>query len=92
VVYRSLYPEFLSFDEPRSLQWTVRIPTHVLSAGSYSVMINMQTLQGNTVYAMKAQDAVTLTVRRGGTVEQQGAVSPVLTIDFAWEIEAVGAA
>lgn len=92
VVYRSLYPEFLMVTAARRLTWTVRIPTEILPSGTYAFMINMQTLQGNTVYAMKAHDAVTLTVRREGEPAADTPGTPVLAVDFPWEIEPVDGA
>jgi ABC-2 type transport system ATP-binding protein len=89
VIFRSLHPEFLLVTGGGRLTWSVRIPTQILPSGNYSLMINMQTLQGNTVYAMKAQDAVTLSIRRDGEPAEDTAGTPVLAIDFPWEIEPV---
>ena len=89
VIFRSLYPEFIQVTEARGLTWAVRIPTEILPSGIYSLMINMQTVLGNTVYAMKAQDAVTLTIRRDGDAAADTPGTPMLSMDFPWEIEAV---
>ena len=89
VIYRSLAPEFLLVTAARRLTWVVRIPTQILPSGTYTFMINMQTVQGNTVYAMKAHDAVTLTIRREGEAASEASGTPVLAIDFPWEIDPV---
>ena len=90
-LFRSLAPAFLVVNEPRRLTWTVRIPTQVLPGGTYTLMINMQTMRGSTAYAMKAHDAVTLTVRRGEAPPEGAPGLPLLSMSFPWEIEPVAA-
>jgi ABC-type polysaccharide/polyol phosphate transport system ATPase subunit len=90
-LFRSLAPAFVTVTAPRRLTWTVRIPTHMLPADTYTLLINMQTLRGPVAYAMKAHDAVTLTVRREAPARQEGTPAPLLSVDLPWEIEALEA-
>jgi len=90
-LFRSLAPAFLDVPAPRRLVWTVRIPSQVLPAGTYTLLINMQTLRGPIAYAMKAHDAVTLTVRREGAVPEETSGLPLLSMEFPWEIESIEA-
>jgi hypothetical protein len=90
-LFRSLAPAFLTVTAPRRLTWTVRIPMQLLPGGTYTLMINMQTLRGHIAYAMKAHDAVTLTVRREEVGPEGTPGLPLLAVDFPWEIEAVEA-
>jgi ABC-type polysaccharide/polyol phosphate transport system ATPase subunit len=90
-LFRSLAPAFLAVAAPRRLAWTVRIPSQVLPGGTYTLMINMQTLRGHIAYAMKAHDAVTLTVRREEVAPEGAPALPLLAMDFPWEIEPVEA-
>jgi ABC-type polysaccharide/polyol phosphate transport system ATPase subunit len=90
-LFRSLAPAFVDVTGPRRLVWTVRIPSQVLPGGTYTLMINMQTLRGHIAYAMKAHDAVTLTVRREESVPEGAPALPLLAVDFPWEIEAIEA-
>lgn len=95
VIARSPYPDFIPIDRPRGLRFTVRVPTHLLAAGRYGVLVNMQTLLGDTVYSMKAQDAVTLTVKRGAaSIAERVAGDPLLEVEPAWHsvVSSVGAA
>ncbi len=89
-IFRSLAPDVLRLGASRRVRWDVRIPAGLLPDGAYALMLNMQSLHGGLVYAMKAQDAVTLTVRRdagAGEPPPDDAVTPLLAVRFPWEIE-----
>jgi hypothetical protein len=62
------------------------VPTHLLPDGSYTIGVNMVTLQGSSVFSMKAQNGVTLTVRRENA-GADAAAGPMLLPVFPWEIE-----
>lgn len=94
-IFRSPYPDFLEIERPRALTFSASVPTHLLAAGKYGVMVNMQTVLGDTVYSMKAQDAVTVTVRRGAAAPDDAAAGePLLELDAPWHttVTTVGAA
>ena len=90
IIYRSLYPEFVVVNAARRLTWAVRIPTQMLPGGTYTLMINMQTLQGDIVYAMKAQDAVTLTIRRASDAAGDESTKPVLALPLRLDSTCAG--
>jgi ABC-2 type transport system ATP-binding protein len=85
VVFRTVYPEFLDLERPQDFSCRVRIPTSLLSNGSYSLTISVMTLQGQMAFSIKAEDAVMLTVRRGEPLPEAGA--PVLALRLTWEVE-----
>jgi ABC-2 type transport system ATP-binding protein len=85
VVFRTVYPEFLDLGRPQDFSCRVRIPTSLLSNGSYSLTISVMTLQGQMAFSIKAEDAVMLTVRRGEPLPEAGA--PVLALRLTWEVE-----
>ena len=91
VLFRSLFPRFVDVDEEgRRLTFTVAVPTHLLPDGSYTIGVNMVTTQGSSVFSMKAQDGVKLTVRREAA--DGGAVIPAaVMMRVPWEIERVAA-
>jgi ABC-type polysaccharide/polyol phosphate transport system ATPase subunit len=87
VLFRSLYPRFLSPPGTSPLQFSVRIPVDVLPAGAYTIALHMVSQQGSSVYALKANDAVKLTVRRASAPPSDGDQSPSLLWPVGWEIE-----
>jgi lipopolysaccharide transport system ATP-binding protein len=89
VLFRSIAPQFVDVVAGRRLMWSVRLPVHILTDGSYSVVANMQSLRDDMVYAMKAQDAVTLTVRRDAAPGPTEGSTPLLSVEMPWEIEPV---
>lgn len=90
-VFRTLAPQALTLERGRRVTWTVRIPTDPLTAGAYTLMVNMQSEHGEAVYSMKVHEAVSLSVTRpaGETKEENVRRAPLLTVQFPWEIEAV---
>ena len=86
VLFRTLYPEFLAIDAPRAFTCSVRIPTHLLPIGRYTITVSIATLQGNMVYSLKADDAVVLEVQGE---DADAAAGPLLLPVFPWEVEKV---
>jgi ABC-type polysaccharide/polyol phosphate transport system ATPase subunit len=90
-LYRTLAPQSLTLERGRRVTWAVRIPTDPLADGAYTLMVNMQSEHGEAVYAMKAHEAVSLSIsRRSGEVKDANPrLVPLLTVQFPWEIETV---
>ena len=91
IVFRSLYPGHLEFGEPGGFTCAVRIPLPILSSGTYLLTVDMHTYRGNSLYLLKARDAITLDVHRGGDAEAERR-QPLLTVAFPWELETMSEA
>jgi len=91
IVLRSLYPGHLEFAEPGAFTCAVRIPLQILSSGTYLLTVDMHTYRGNSLYLLKARDAITLNVHRGGDGEAERR-QPLLTVAFPWELETLAEA
>jgi len=91
IVFRSLYPGHLEFAEPGGFTCVVRIPLQILSSGTYLLTVDMHTYRGNSLYLLKARDAITLNVHRGEDAEAERR-QPLLTVDFPWELETMAEA
>jgi ABC-type polysaccharide/polyol phosphate transport system ATPase subunit len=92
ILFRSLYPEFLSIDAPQTFTCRVRVPTHMLPAGEYSLMISVVTHVGDLAYSLKADDVMAITIHREkpSAAEDEEQASPELfLLSFPWEIEAL---
>jgi hypothetical protein len=94
VLFRSLYPEYLSIDQPHAFVCRVRVPTSMLPAGEYSLMISVVTLVGDLVYSLKADDVMAIQIRRETAARDESAKEPepapeLLRTAFPWEIEAL---
>jgi len=89
VVFRSVFSGFVPMAEPGRLTFGVRVPTHILSDGDYIMTFGVATRQESTIYSLKAQDAVSLSVRRPKQSADDAASNPVLTVTMPWEIEAL---
>lgn len=92
ILFRSIYPEFLAIEHPHAFSCCVRVPTHMLPAGEYSLMISVATLVGDLVYSLKADDVIAIRIHRetppADEVEDAAAPELLLT-SFPWEIEAL---
>jgi ABC-type polysaccharide/polyol phosphate transport system ATPase subunit len=91
VLFRSLYPEQIELADCTRFACTVRIPLHILSSGTYLLTADMHTYIGNSLYQLKARDAITLNVRHetDSSPERQ---EPLLTVVFPWELESMAEA
>jgi ABC-type polysaccharide/polyol phosphate transport system ATPase subunit len=89
VLFRSVYPEFVAVNRPGPLDFTVRVPTDVLPNGVYAVGFHMASVDGHNVYAMKASDAVSLTIRRDDPPTAGDGPNPQLHLSLPWEVERV---
>jgi len=87
VLFRSLFPEFVSVRGERPLRFSVQVPTHVLPNGDYTLGFHLVSLQGSSVYAMKASDAVKVTVKREAPPPVAGEPVPLLRPQVTWEVE-----
>lgn len=87
VVFRSLYPEFVTVRQPGGATFAVRLPTASLPDGEYALTISMAAQQGTAVYSLKATDAITLAVRRGSEPAAEAGPGPMLLPALRWEIE-----
>jgi hypothetical protein len=90
ILFRSIYPEFLSIERPHAFTCRVRVPTHMLPAGEYSLMISVATLVGDLVYSLKADDVVAIRIHREThrPDESEDTAAPeLLLLSFPWEIE-----
>jgi ABC-type polysaccharide/polyol phosphate transport system ATPase subunit len=88
IILRTLYPEYIDLSDPCRFTCVVRIPLHILSSGTYLITPDIHTFSGNSLYVLKARDAVTLTVRRDAR-SQRDRRTPLLTIQFPWEVESM---
>jgi ABC-type polysaccharide/polyol phosphate transport system ATPase subunit len=92
-LFRSTYPEFLPADAHERLSFTVSVPTAALPGGVFTIGVHMVTLRGQALYSLKANDAITLTVRRPGAGEENEESQPELLPGLPWEVaEIAGAA
>jgi lipopolysaccharide transport system ATP-binding protein len=92
VLFRSVYPEFVALPQPGPVAFTVRVPTDVLPGGTYSVGFHMASIDGEHVHALKATEAVSLTIRRETPARADDAPVPVLTLPFRWDVSEVAEA
>jgi len=88
IILRSLYPEYIALPAAGRFSCVVRLPIHMLSNGTYAITPDIHTLTENEVYALKARDAVTLTVRRPTSCPPEKR-PPLLHVAFPWELEAL---
>jgi lipopolysaccharide transport system ATP-binding protein len=92
-LFRSVYPAFVTAEEGGTLTFTVRVPVSVLPDGEYTIGVHMAALRTPNVYALKANDAVHLTVRRQHPPDTRDvavdSVQPQLMLPTQWEIEPV---
>jgi ABC-type polysaccharide/polyol phosphate transport system ATPase subunit len=86
VVFRTLFPRALTVESPCRLTYAVRLPTHDLSSGGYTIVISMISVLGGVTYSLKAQNAVALKVRRDHE-SALDAATPALVTALPWEIE-----
>jgi len=92
VIFRSLFPRFLDIAGAGPLTFSVKIPIHLLSEGTFTLGIGIVTIQGSSVFSMKAGSAVALTVRRGGAAAVDSGPPEALSVPMAWDIERVAEA
>ena len=92
VLFRSVYPEFVELLQPGRLAFTVRVPTDVLPGGTYSVGFHLASTAGERVYALKATEGVSLTIRRRVPVAEDDAPMPLLRLPFQWDVAAMAEA
>jgi hypothetical protein len=91
IVLRSLYPGHLDLAEPGAFTCAVRIPLHILASGTYLLTVDVHTYSGESLYLLKARDAITLNVHRSGDAEAERR-QPLLTVAFPWELETMAEA
>ena len=92
VLFRSVYPEFVELPQPGRLAFTVRVPTDVLPGGTYSVGFHVASTAGERVYALKATEGVSLTIRRHVPVAEDDTPMPLLKLPFHWDVAALAEA
>jgi ABC-type polysaccharide/polyol phosphate transport system ATPase subunit len=88
IIMRSLCPEYIALPAPGRFVCVVRLPVDLLANGAYAITPDIHTFTDNEVYALKARDAVTLTVRRP-TATAPEKRPPLLHVAFPWEVEAL---
>ncbi len=86
-LFRSIYPEFVPLTGERTMRFSVQVPTDVLPNGDYVIGFHIVSLQGSSVYAMKADDAVKLTIRRDDPPPAANEPVPLLRPPVVWEVE-----
>ncbi len=86
-LFRSLYPEFVPLSGERSLCFSVQVPTELLPNGDYVIGLHMVSCEGSSVYALKAEDAVRLTIKRDEPLPVANEPVPLLRSTFQWEVE-----
>jgi hypothetical protein len=88
-IFRTVYPQYVAVDTPRALTFTVRLSSDELSDGDYSMTVAMAVLQADAVHAIKAEQAVSLRIRRGAELDAgaAGAEPPLLAVTLPWEVE-----
>jgi hypothetical protein len=94
-IFRTLYPAFVEPAGPQRLAFSIRLPTSLLPNGKYSLTVSMLTRHNDIVYSLRAEEAVTLTIRRDEaaveTPEPDAEPRTLLLPVFPWEVEAVAA-
>jgi hypothetical protein len=86
-LFRSVFPEFVPVRSEERLRFSVRVPTDVLPNGEYAIGFHLVSLQGSSVYSMKASDAVKLTIKREEPPRAENEPAPLLRPPVVWEIE-----
>jgi ABC-type polysaccharide/polyol phosphate transport system ATPase subunit len=86
-LFRSLYPEFVALPGRRPLGFTVQVPAELLPNGDYVIGFHMVSCEGSSVYALKAEDAVKVTVKRDEPRPGPDEAVPLLRPTFTWEVE-----
>jgi len=92
-LFRSVYPTFVNVEGQKPLTFRVRVPMSLLPDGDYDISIHMAVQRDAHVYALKASDAVFITVRREQPSHAHDAVRdsspPLLMLPTLWEVERV---
>ena len=88
LLYRSVFPEFVSARRSAPLAFTVEIPTGILPTGRYTLALAVATRQNSRIFATKANEAVLLTIRRD-VVRPEDDDVPLLQPALVWDTAAV---
>lgn len=86
-LFRSLYPEFVPATAGTILPFVVSVPIGLLPNGEYTLGLHVISMDGRTVHALKASNAVKLSVRRGDAAVPEKNRGPLLTPRLTWEVE-----
>ena len=86
VLFRSPCPEFLPLSRD-PLGCAVRVPTRLLPDGRYRIDVAAATVRDGRAFAIKSNNALTLTVRREHAPVADGEIAPLLQPSLDWEVE-----
>jgi hypothetical protein len=87
VLFRSLFPDYVQARGPEILRFSVPVPTAMLPNGDYTIGFHLVSEDGDRVRAMKANDAVKLSIRRVADPVVETDRKPLLLPSFSWEVE-----
>lgn len=69
ILLRTLYPQNFALEANKRVNFTVKIPLHIFNSGNFIIMCGLVAFARNTIYSLKAMEAVNLCVRREGVVK-----------------------
>jgi ABC-type polysaccharide/polyol phosphate transport system ATPase subunit len=87
VLFRSLYPEYVDLTGTAPRRFAVPIPVATLPNGDYTIGFHIVSLQGASVFALKASELVKLSIRRDTDPFAEMDPRPALIPPVAWEVE-----
>jgi ABC-type polysaccharide/polyol phosphate transport system ATPase subunit len=89
VVFRSLYPSFVTVTGRAPLGFTVRIPTDSLTNGEYRLGVGVMHVRGAKANSLKVSGAAALTLKRAHEDDHVARRSslPLLAMALSWVVE-----
>jgi hypothetical protein len=91
-IFRSLYPEYLTARAGVAIRCAVAIPIASLPNGDYAIGVNVNSMSevaidGGRAFALKANEVLTLAIRRDEDPFAGMDRKPVLVPPVSWEVE-----
>lgn len=83
VVFRSLYPSFITYDEAGPASFSVSIPVEFLTASGTHIDISVASVAGDLIYSIKTQELIKLDIDDAGV----GLPGPLIAPTLQWEIK-----
>lgn len=89
VLYRSLAPQSLNLTKPCQFCCKIEIPTNMLNDGTYEIMCGVIVAHNNTIYSLKAFDAVIFKLYRGIDSANKIISNTLFRVPAFWDVEQV---